>query len=104
MRLVLIVLLVFWFVALGGCPARSHEAPLGWSYPTACCNDTDCREVDASKVIEERQGYRVVSTGELVPHQSHKLKNSPDGLFHLCTWKGRDDTAVICLFAPPKGF
>lgn len=94
---------------------RAHDAlptaaqPLGWSYPLACCSGYDCREVgegSASAVrVHERGAHYVISTtGEVIPETDRRVKPSPDGVFHWCSKGGRDDSATICLFVPPKGF
>ena len=85
-------------------PALAHEAPSGWSYPTACCSGVDCREV-ADKLISERpEGYVIKNTGEVVAYSDTRLKHSPDGVYHWCSVQGADNTRTICLFVPPKGF
>lgn len=91
-------------------PAFAHEAASGWSYPTACCSGTDCREVGDSRskatirIIEDPKGYRISTTGELIALGDRRLKNSPDGEFHWCSHGGRDTSGTICLFVPPRSF
>ena len=65
----------------------------------------DCREV-ADKAISERpEGYVVKSTGEVVAYGDTRVKDSPDGDYHWCSYQaGTDDGHTICLFVPPKGF
>lgn len=36
--------------------ALAHDAPSGWTYPSECCADFDCREVEASTIKEGRGG------------------------------------------------
>ena len=106
MALIALLALVL-FVALAAqvvSPARAHKAPTGWTYPLVCCSNKDCREVEDAAVSEEGGGFRIVATGELVPYGSHKLKDSPDGKVHLCTYQGKADTAAICLFVPPRAY
>jgi hypothetical protein len=80
--------------------AMAHDAPSGWSYPFNCCSDQDCREVPDLK--ETAAGY--VTKSETIPFTDKRVKNSPDGKFHLCTVAGEDGGRVLCLFAPPKGY
>lgn len=97
--------------------AWGHEAlptaakPNGWSYPWACCSGMDCREVGNSetphaklRIFERPEGYVISSTGEVVGYTDTRVKDSPDGEFHLCTVGGADNSRVICLFRPPRGF
>lgn len=85
-----------------------HDAPTGWSYPTSCCSGYDCRQVNgagsAVRIEERPEGYVVSTTGEIIPMLDRKVKPSPDGEFHWCSKGGRDDSATICLFVPPRGF
>lgn len=83
---------------------RVHDAPSGWSYPFSCCSGFDCRDVPADWVVEERGGFRVVPTGEVVPFADSRLKLSPDGLTHWCSVAGANDGRTLCLFLPPRSF
>lgn len=89
----------------------AHDAPSGWTYPLACCSDYDCREVgdaytpDAKiRVFETAEGYRISSTDETIPYGSRKIRSSPDGMFHWCSVRGKDDSGTICLFVPPRAY
>lgn len=84
--------------------ADAHDAPTGWAYPLACCSDRDCREIPDDWIVEGPDGYRIVITGEVIPLTSHKVRLSPDGVFHWCSISGSDDGSTICLFVPPRGF
>lgn len=91
--------------------ARAHEAlptaaqPEGWTYPLSCCSTQDCRQAKAGEVKENDSGFRVVSTGEIVGYTDKRVKNSPDGLFHVCQQGGDFDKGrVLCLFAPPRSY
>lgn len=84
--------------------AGAHEAPTGWSYPLLCCSSIDCREAADREVRETVAGYQVASTGEVVPYGHRRIKDSPDGRFHLCQQGGDFDKGrVLCLFVPPRG-
>ena len=78
-------------------------APQGWSYPYACCSGYDCREVDDAKITEGPTGYTVPS-GEVIAMTDKRIKESPDGLFHWCSVKGKDDSKTLCLFVPPRSY
>jgi hypothetical protein len=85
-------------------PARAHEAPKGWSYPFSCCSGYDCREVSSKAIGEGPKGYVIKGTGEVVSYSDARLKNSPDGEYHWCSFEGADNTRTICLFVPPHSF
>jgi len=86
-------------------PAGAHEAPKGWSYPWSCCSNQDCQEVTDKGISERPEGYVVAATGEVIPYQDKRVKNSPDGEYHWCAHQaGLDAGQTICLFVPPKGF
>jgi hypothetical protein len=83
--------------------AFGHDAPTGWSYPFSCCSTNDCREVSDASVKETAAGY-IASNGETIPYTDKRIRNSPDGKFHLCTVAGEENTRAICLFVPPRSF
>jgi hypothetical protein len=90
----LLLVAVLGACALGASAARAHR----W-YPTWCCNDNDCRELDESKgetVLEEPDGWHLWD-GRVAARGSQRL--SPDGKFHLC--EEATTKAIICFFAPP---
>lgn len=91
-------------LALSAChpPAFAHDAPAGWSYPFACCSGLDCRQVDEKAVLEHDGGYTIRATGEFIHSTDHRIKPSPDGLYHWCSVGGADDSGTICLFVPGK--
>lgn len=101
--------------------ARAHTAPTGWSYPLSCCSGMDCGEISGAKVQELPTGYRVtIDPGDHqmviqhtvydVPYDDARIKDSPDGVYHICIGQqfareGRvDGGRLICFFVPPKGF
>jgi hypothetical protein len=77
--------------------------PQGWKYPFSCCSGYDCREVPASRIGEQPEGYVIKGTGEVIAHGDTRLKPSPDGKFHWCSVSGLDDSRTICLFKPEPG-
>jgi hypothetical protein len=84
--------------------AHSHQAPSGWAYPINCCSNQDCREVSATLIKAGWAGYVIGDTGEVIGYADHRLKDSPDGLYHWCTIGGTQSGATICLFVPPQSF
>ena len=104
-------LLALLFLIAGGMTARAHEAtntagqPLGWRYSALCCSDRDCKPVPASGIRETPNGYALQSTGEVVPYQDRRVKESPDGTFHVCQQAGDfDHGRVLCIYAPGRGY
>ncbi len=84
--------------------AIAHEAASGWSYPLSCCANFDCREATTGEVEERPEGFVIAGTGEVVPMTDKRIRNSPDGKFHLCAHQaGVDAGRTICLFVPPRG-
>lgn len=90
-------------ILLTSTSAMAHDAPSGWSYPFSCCSNQDCREVPDASIRETPAGY-LASNGETIPYADKRIKDSPDGKFHLCTISGREDGRALCLFVPPRSF
>lgn len=91
-------------IVLPALPATAHDAPTGWHYDLACCQNRDCRPISSSAVKEGPDGYLITIDNETVPYKDGRIKDSPDGLFHWCTVDGRDDGRTICLYVPPRGY
>lgn len=89
-----------------GAAAHAHDAPAGWSYDKQCCSGMDCRVVNHGgvSVRETPRGYRISTTGEVIPYNDSRIKDSPDGEFHWCSHGGRDTGPTICLYAPLKAY
>lgn len=105
-------------------PANAHEAiptaaaPLGWSYPSACCSGYDCAQAAGYRVFETPKGYSfTIKPGQhqfitehaytdTIPYGDKRIKNSPDGRFHVCLSSApeRKPSRTICLYVPPRGF
>lgn len=90
---------------------NAHEArtvagqPLGWKYSYACCSDKDCRPVAAGEIKETPEGYLLIKTGEVVGYQDTRVKESPDGTFHVCQVAGDFEAGrILCIYAPPRSF
>lgn len=104
-----IAAIAFIIFMLCGGAAHAHDAkptsvlPQGWSYPFACCANFDCRQAAAGEISERPDGYHTPS-GEVVPYGDKRVKDSPDGEFHICAHQaGLDAGKTICLFAPGRG-
>ena len=96
--------------------------PQGWTYPASCCSSTDCAEIKADRVKETPGGYLVSLRPEdhimivkdtefLIEYNSTKIKDSPDGVFHICLSRQQvlpggvvHGGQLYCFFVPPKGF
>ena len=74
-------------------PALSHS----W-YPSECCSERDCRELQPAEYRETPAGY-VLWDGRVIPYGS--TRPSPDGKPHLC--ERLIDKRVLCFFAPQGG-
>lgn len=85
-------------------PAYAHSAPSGWMYPTSCCSNQDCEAVHGNGILEGPLGYVVQDTGEIIGYMDVRIKESPDGEFHLCRAKKQPPSRTICLFVPPRSF
>lgn len=114
-----LMVFVAWEMALR--PAHAHEAPSGWSYDAACCSGHDCAMVRPSAIHEGPNGITItLKAGEhpmligpftaFVGNDSRKLKESPDGEWHVCMgrqWRMRDgnfsDGAIYCVYRPIRG-
>jgi len=105
-------------------PARAHMAlptaaqPLGWSYLPSCCATKDCAQAVGFRVRETSRGYAfsiepgqhpmldTEAYSDLIPYGDKRVKDSPDGLFHVCLsgQAKRKPSRTICLYVPPRGF
>lgn len=97
------VLLALAMLCIGAviAPALSHE----W-YPVVCCSDEDCFEVGPADVTATAEGWRIESSGEIVPFDDRRVRQTPPEAgqtFHVCHL-GADITArALCLFVPEFG-
>lgn len=86
--------------------ATGHESVNGWTYPTGCCSQVDCRVVSPDRIAvpnQTRQSYTIKNTGEEIPLGDTKLRPSPDSDFHWCSVGGIETGATRCLFVPQGG-
>jgi hypothetical protein len=84
-------------------PVFAHMAPSGWAYPYQCCSNRDCQPMHGAEITEGPGGYVIEGTGEVLSYTDPRLKESPDGEFHLCLRPG-DHSNAVCLFVPPRSF
>jgi hypothetical protein len=78
-------------------PAAAHIAPSGWAFPYQCCSDRNCQPVHDPAITEGPDGYVVGESGEIIGYADPRLKDSPDGEFHLCRAPGKPRSRAICL-------
>jgi len=92
-------------LALFAQPANSHD----W-YPHQCCSDGDCYSISTSEVEALPDGsWEVKETGEIFAgpnaDSTRKVKFSPDGRYHRCSFNHDRKPTRICLFIPlPIGY
>jgi hypothetical protein len=79
-------------------PAHAHSAPSGWQYPIECCGGHDCYEIDASEIVAAPGSWRILATGEFF--SASRVKRSPDGHYHRCSYEGDPKRTTNCLFVP----
>lgn len=84
--------------------ASSHPATAHSFYHYECCHDRDCWPLEASKVRETPQGWVIEGLAAPIPYDWPKLKDSPDGRYHLCTTSGDTSGMPLCFYRPPLGF
>ena len=81
-----------------------HEGMGGWTYPHECCHDRDCHEVSEGEVSARPDGFLIQETGEVIPYTDDRVRNSPDGRYHLCVVMYEIGPYTSCLFTPPQSF
>lgn len=86
--------------ALASFPALAHDAPSGTPYPIICCSNHDCAPIAETDLEPTVEGFRVRQTGELIRYTSDKVKPSPDGQYHRCTYGGRPEALTRCILVP----
>lgn len=94
-------------------PVRAHtvcnpENGLCQDYSAACCNERDCRPIDADRVEAIEGGYSVDGGRFFVPYSKHMF--STDGRYHVCIlYEGNErerittDRGRLCLYTPEPG-
>ena len=85
--------------------ASSHE----W-YPKSCCSGGDCYSISKTDLEALPDGsWEIKATGEIFAgpnggNSMRKVKFSPDGLYHRCSFNHDRKATSICLFIPlPNG-
>ena len=93
------------FAALLTNPVAAHSF-----YSMACCNNKDCRPVEKGSVRPVEGGFLVqrqwlMQKSEIVPYNSGRLEEAPDGQYHICLrLYGNMKGSVRCLYKPALGF
>jgi hypothetical protein len=111
MKIAVILMAVCGLIFLAVALAQAHEAtdvngqPLGWRYSYSCCSDRDCKPVAVGEVRETPDGYLLLKTGEVVGYQDTRVKESPDGTFHVCQVAGDFEAGrILCIYAPGRSY
>lgn len=94
-------------IACIGMPVLAHE----W-YPASCCSSADCYALEPGEVEITAGGYRIRSTGEVIPYGRARV-TPPEGggSYHRCSpggdrskaTFGQTSTAGTCFWAPTPG-
>ena len=79
-------------------PAMAHAARGGWQYPINCCSNGDCYEIDPSEIQMAPGAYKILATGQFLGF--NRVKVSPDGHYHRCSYNGDRAATTFCLFVP----
>jgi hypothetical protein len=98
MRFWLGVLALVGFMLIGVGLALSHSF-----YDNACCNTTDCYPVAEGAIVEKIDGFEIVATGEFIKRDEPKVRLSPDGQWHRCSYGGKPEAGTICIYVPGRG-
>lgn len=93
-------------LAVLGAPALAHD----W-YPLACCSAQDCYPVSTSDIDVAAEGYRIRSTGEVIPYDRARITPAEGGgMFHRCSSLGDPSKPTLgqtqsqlCFWAPEAG-
>lgn len=75
---IILALGVTLFLLSGARPASAHSF-----YHYECCHDRDCWPLEPADISETPEGWLLVETGEVIPYDWPKVKDSPDGRYHL---------------------
>jgi len=94
----LLAAFVFLTIAGSAPEAHAHRAPSGWQYPVSCCSGSDCYEIPASDLQEVMGAYKILATGQYFGFS--KVRFSPDGRYHRCSYNGDRRATTFCLFVP----
>ena len=81
----------------------SGEAQSHSFYDPSCCSGRDCHPIAMTAVVVGHDGYHVNSTGEIISFRDSRIRPSPDGGYHRCSYGGRNSSRTICLYVPQTG-
>ena len=93
--------LVLLIVGVLAAPVLAHS----W-YPRSCCSDKDCWKSAPDNVTATQGGWRIESSGEIVPYDDPRVHPTPPeggGTFHTCHLAGDPNLRILCLFVPEFG-
>lgn len=73
-------------------------------YDLDCCSDKDCYVLPDGHIQESAEGYVIPETGEVLAyHNNSRVRFSPDGKWHRCSFNGMKGSRTICLYVPGRG-
>jgi len=81
-----------------GAGASAHMARSGWQYPVECCGGHDCYEIDPSELEPALGSWKIIATGQYF--SASRVRRSPDGRYHRCSYNGDRSRTTNCLFFP----
>lgn len=90
MKILSVSLCILLFIASA---AFAHS----W-YPFGCCGDQDCRPVPCEELVEDKDGWLYVPTG----NHFHPTQVSPSQDRHCHVCLGRPDGRSLCAFIVPS--
>src|SRR4051812_9924123 len=67
-------------------------------YSAECCNENDCHPVEARAVTSELDGYHYKNY--VIWYDDKRVKDSPDGQYHVCEGVYPYSNRVFCLYVP----
>lgn len=100
-RIAMILLAALITIGCLASPVLSHD----W-YPRACCSGKDCWQSAPSGVTATADGWRIESSGEVVPYDDPRVHPTPPeggNDFHTCHLGGDPTLRILCLFVPDFG-
>jgi hypothetical protein len=80
-------------LALAATPAHAHD----WYTKTGCCGGDDCRPYPCDLLEEDNRGG-VTDSATGTYYDKTKVKASPNGECHICTFKGMPASTPYCVF------
>lgn len=67
-------------------------------YDLSCCSERDCHSVPETAVTEAPDGYHYKTF--VIPYTDARIKESPDGHFHIC--ENGVGNHIRCIYVPAR--